>query len=137
MKHLRGYIVKRPNGLYLITKLQPKITNVLGTNKLDAYIIYGDPVGFLNVEPNFVKSIYVDLNIEPLTTHRMVLFGSDYPTTHKIKRQFNNLCIIYEHNNADNKIINVCPWFIKTVFEIDELTPGISYPIHFSGELTE
>ena len=132
---IRGYITKRPNGLYLVTKLQPQITEVKLTNKLDVYITYGDPLGFLNIDQIFIDTVYgKDQNVEPLKIYRMRLNGGTDPITHYITKQENNLYQISTKNSYYNNIKNVCPWFIGTLFKDVDLTKDIK-AVYFSGEL--
>jgi hypothetical protein len=131
---MKGYITKRPNGLYLVTKFKPIITEIKLTNKLDAYIVYGDPVGFLNVSQEFVNSVYDNVNLEVLNTHRMRLTSyGNY--THWLLRQTNGLYQIRQMNDVSNYIINICPWFAKIMFNIEDLSLKEIKLIHFSGEL--
>lgn len=131
---IRGYITKRPNGLYVVTKFSPTICKIKLTNKDDVYITYGDPVGFLNVNQKFVDSVYGSLKIEPLKSHRMWLIGKgEY--THWLLRSSNELYEICQRDCVANRIINVCPWFVYKMFGIKDLNQDNPTLIHFSGEL--
>ena len=131
---MKGYITKRPNGLYLVTKFKPVITEIKLTNKLDAYIVYGDPIGFLNISQEFVNSVCGNINIETLKSHKMK-FYSDGKSTHWLLRQTNGLYQIRQINDVSNYIINVCPWFVKIMFNIEDLSLKEIKLIHFSGEV--
>ena len=132
---IRGYITKRPNGLYVVTKFKPVICEIELTKYNDVYITYGDPVGFLNIDQKFVDSIYSNLNIESLKSCRMWLIGKG-DSTHWLLRSVNKLYEIYHKDCVANRIINVCPWFVHKMFNIQDLSQNNPVPIHFSGELT-
>ena len=132
---IRGYITKRPNGLYLVTKFLPVICKIKLTDHNDVYIAYGDPVGFLNIDQKFVNSVYGNLEIETLKPRRMWLISKGEPT-HWLSQETNKLYTICQIDNVDNKIKNVCPWFVEKMFGItDPLEQDNPTLIHFSGEL--
>jgi len=134
---IRGYITKRPNGLYLVTKFLPVICKIKLTDHDDVYITYGDPVGFLNISQKFVDSVYGNLKIDILKPQRMWLISKGEPT-HWLLLDINNLYQICQIDQVDNRIKNVCPWFVEKMFGIKDLkvldqdNPTL---IHFSGEL--
>jgi hypothetical protein len=119
-KKLRGNIVKRPNGLYLVTKFPPQIVEIRGAGHYDAYITYGDPVGFLNIEQAFIDSVFPPFEIDTLTPRKIKLIGGQEPVTHYIIRQKNKLYKVVDVTNFDNQIVNVCPWFVYTMFNTSD-----------------
>jgi hypothetical protein len=131
---IRGYITKRPNGLYVVTKFLPVICKISFTEKHDVYITYGDPAGFLNISQHFADSVYGDLQTETLQPRRMWLIGKG-KYTHWLLRSSNGLYEIRQQDNITNRITNVCPWFVSKVFNIQDLSQDNPILIHFSGEL--
>jgi hypothetical protein len=136
---MRVWTTLRPNGLYMVTKFKPCITEVCGVGHLDAYVKYGDPVGFLNISEEFIFSVFSTTLTNILIPYRTKMIGKSILSeavkqlqpTHILERLFNRM---YKIKGVDCYITNVCPWFVKTMFNIVDLDRHSSMPIHFTGE---
>ena len=131
---MRGYITRRSNGLFVITKFKPQIIEVKGTNKQDVYVTYGDPVSIVNVNDKFINSVYKSLNIGILQPTRTILVVNRMPYTHMLKLQENGLYTICSKFNEYIRLVDVCPWFIEKMFNVSELQEPFLL-VHVSGEL--
>ena len=133
---LKCWVTRRYNGLYLITAFEPVIQEVHGTGHDDAYIKYGDPVGYINVPYAFGMHVFDDPPQERVVPQRGTLFGGlslDY--THQVESKGDNLYSISNYYNEYSRIDNVCAWFILKMFSIERMLEGHSVRVHFSGEM--
>ena len=95
MNQIRCYITRRYNGLMLITKFEPTIVEVMGTDHEDAYIKYGDPVGYLNISNEFASTIFPSLPKKYVEPRRAKMYGSsNIAFTHYVTC-YNNLYTIH------------------------------------------
>ena len=135
MNELKCWVTRRHNGLYLVTAFKPIIEEVMGTGHNDAYVRYGDPVGYINIPYEFAMSVFPDAPQVRVQPKRGVMFGGiAEPITHLITRDpIDDLYRIYY--DADCYIDHVCPWFIKRMFGILKVLK--QQPVHFSGRMRE
>ena len=132
MNILPCYVTRRYNGLFLVTALQPHITRVVGTGHKDAYIKYGDPVGYINIERPFALSVFdvaPELAGESWKRH---LYGCTHedPTHQVILNEELNLYTIYCLSDQSMRINYVCHWFVNKMFG---LSGKVDTPVYFKG----
>ena len=142
MNSLKCYVTRRYNGLYLVTALKPKHVQVAGTDHTDAYIRYGDPIGYINVSKLFAESVFGDMSSVTSDHRRAILYGR-VPTlqeemTHILEADYDiekmTFGTGYSIHGTGCSIYNICPWFVKKMFEIDTMWPK-PCPLIFKGEL--
>ena len=133
MNKVRGYLTRRTNGLYLVTAFRPVLCEVIGTDHMEAYFKYGDPMAFINITPQFIVSVGVDDLLDRLVPYKAAFYGDVVGATHILQvNQYGlySLRAIYQHNVS---IDQVCPWFVKKMFNIIELHRPMG--VHFTGEI--
>lgn len=72
---MKVHITERPNGLFLITAFRPEITTIRGTDKVEAYVRPGDPIGLNNLCRPAIRLLAPEAyeQSEPLKTQRLNL----------------------------------------------------------------
>lgn len=114
MKKIKCYLTKRYNGLYLVTLYKPVIVEVGKTGHEDAYIRYGDPLGYINIPKAFIKDIIPNLKIKRIIPTKIQLYGDiECHNDFLVVLENNFLYTIYSKNSY---IENVCSWFIEHMF---------------------
>ena len=135
MNTLKCYATKRYNGLYLITAFKPTIAKVVGTTHVDAYIKYGDPIGYTNVSLLFGWSILDDEVDEVVSQpRRMHLFGGiEEPYTHMLEYNLKTKLYKVSAKYKDCFIDNMCSWSVRALFGVTDLQG--TQAVHFHGIL--
>lgn len=75
----RCYLTRRANGLYLLTRGTPVITEVGRSGREDAYIPPGDPFGFNNMCEFSAKALFDVEDLAPLSSVRVWIQGGKLP----------------------------------------------------------
>ena len=135
MRKIRCYITRRFNKLYLVTAFKPHKCEVRGTGHHDAYVTYGDPIGYINITQDFVCSIWPNCNIKVGETKRGIMISDDnQEPTHIVT--FNKYVNVYTIKTINGSEINyVCNWFVSHMFNIN--TPTYDKYVHYTGYLLE
>jgi hypothetical protein len=138
MNTVKCYVTKRSNGLYLVTAFKPVICHVRGTNRLDAYIKYGDPIGYNNIRPKYIESVFRGLIEDQLNVTKSIMSGfvtlDIEKMTHLISVNEENLFRIHSLCDTNEYIDHVCYWFINNLFNVKELRFDEKVPVYFQGE---
>lgn len=69
------WVTRRPHNRYMLTHARPILCVVKGTDKTDAYAEPGDPLVVQDVCEWGVKTLWPDLNLQPLQSERRTLRG--------------------------------------------------------------
>lgn len=133
VNHVRGYLTKRTNGLYMVTAFQPIIAEVVGAGREDAYFRYGDPMAFNNITPEFIEGVGVEPPKDNLVSHKIIFHGGKTPHTHLLWIDSYDLYAIEGLYPNRGLIEHVCPWFISKLFGIKDLEGFTN--IYFQGEI--
>lgn len=70
------WLTRRQGGLYMLTYLPPVISRIKGSQKLDAYFAYGEPIGMNNLCELGVFKIFGIDDLPPLNSTRVSITGA-------------------------------------------------------------
>lgn len=126
-------MTRRYNGLYLVSAFKPVVRDVLGTGHKDAYIKYGDPVGYINVSYEFAVRTFdnpPELHVQP---RRGTLYGCLHKEPTHILVYDDKTRLYYIYKTHECYINNICEWFVTKMFGITELRKP--QPVYFAGKI--
>jgi hypothetical protein len=55
---MKLYLARKKNGLYMITKLEPLLTNIFHTDQLEVFVRPGDPINFQGLCPFSIHALF-------------------------------------------------------------------------------
>jgi hypothetical protein len=55
---MKLYLARKMNGLYVLTKLEPVVTNIVHTSQLEVFVRPGDPINFQGLCPFSVHALF-------------------------------------------------------------------------------
>ena len=126
---MNGYITKDTNNSYVVSRLKPQII-------VDNVRVYSDDLyGFLNIPHEFAITVYGQFSIDYLTPTKMTLNSEQEPKTHILLKQKQDLYSICYIQDVNLKIVNLCPWFIEELFDVQGLDKDETVEVNFSGTI--
>jgi hypothetical protein len=73
---MKLWLTRQHNGLYMLTRLKPQESTILGTDKKGMYIEKGEPVGMLNLCDLALKVFQLEKELDPGQSVRVELKGN-------------------------------------------------------------
>jgi hypothetical protein len=61
---MKLYLARKKNGLYMITKLEPVLTNIFHTDQMEVFVRPGDPINFQGLCPYSIHAL-IGTELEP------------------------------------------------------------------------
>jgi hypothetical protein len=55
---MRMYLARKKNGLYMLTKFEPVLTNIFHTDHLEVFVRPGDPINFQGLCPFSIHALF-------------------------------------------------------------------------------
>ncbi len=55
---MKLYLARKKNGMYMITKLEPVLTNIIHTDQLEVFVRPGDPINFQGLCPFSIHALF-------------------------------------------------------------------------------
>lgn len=132
MKTTKGYLARRPNGLYVITYNYPVVTTVGWNRANDIYMPIGDQLGTIDINPELVKEVFGE-QLDKFDIVKIILRGTaklENKPNLLLSRQANQLYMIsqieprvyqddiYIRYGDKVSLNNICRWFVDEIFNI-------------------
>jgi hypothetical protein len=76
---MKLYLARKKNGLYVLTKLEPILTNIVHTDYLEIFVRPGDPINFQGLCPYSVRALF-GTELEPGEIVRVELTAEKLPS---------------------------------------------------------